>query len=86
MVSKPALPRPTTTAARSVVTGTAPPERIAAVSARLRRWGERSVRSSPRPPRKTTCRTPARSASAATVSAARLSTSLKFAEPSEWTR
>jgi hypothetical protein len=51
IVSKPALPLPTTIGARSVVTGTAPCSSVAAVSARLRRCGERSGRSSPRPPR-----------------------------------
>ena len=51
IVSNAALPRPTTTAARSVVTGTAPDERTAPVSVLLRRCAERSAASSPSPPR-----------------------------------
>ena len=51
MVSKAALPAPITIAARKVVTGTAPDARMSAVSAPLRRCGERSGDSSPRPPR-----------------------------------
>ena len=51
IVSKAALPAPTTMAARSVVTGTEPPASASAVSRRLRRCSERSAESSPSPPR-----------------------------------
>ena len=51
IVSNAALPRPTMTAARSVVTGTAPDASTAAVSIRLRRWAESWGWSSPSPPR-----------------------------------
>jgi len=51
IVSKTALPAATTIAARSVVTGTLPEERMSAVSARLRRCGESSSRWSESPPR-----------------------------------
>ena len=46
-----ALPGPTTIAARSVVSGTEVEPSRRAVSRRLRRCGERSFESSPRPPR-----------------------------------
>ena len=67
IVSKPALPGPTTIAARRVVTGTEPAASCFAVSRRLRRCGERSGESSPSPPRYTSCRTPSCSAARATV-------------------
>ena len=51
MVSKAALPAPTTMAARSVVTGVLPEASASPVSMRLRRCGERSGASSPSPPR-----------------------------------
>ena len=56
IVSNAALPAPTIIAARSVVTGTGPAFRIAAVSALLRRCGERTSAPSPSPPRYTICR------------------------------
>ncbi len=51
IVSNAALPRPTTIAARRVVTGTEVEASRFPVSRRLRRWGDRSGESSPSPPR-----------------------------------
>jgi hypothetical protein len=53
IVSKAALPPPTTTAERTIVTGTGPAARRLAVSVRLRRCADKCSRSSPSPPRKT---------------------------------
>ena len=53
IVSKAALPPPTTTAERTIVTGTGPADRPLAVFAGLRRCADNPSRSSPRPPRKT---------------------------------
>ena len=60
---RPRCPAPTTIAARRVVSGTDPEARTFAVSARLRRWRERFGDWSPRAPRYTSWRRPARSAS-----------------------
>ena len=51
IVSKAALPAPTTIPARSVVTGTGPAESRSAVSARLRRCADSASDVAPSPPR-----------------------------------